>query len=177
MRARTIILVAAFLVVVALIIALPGRKECTRAEGPSWPSVTLDSMDRLLVLAPHPDDEVLGCGGVIQQAVAMKLPVRIVFLTYGDFYELSFLRYEKRPVLTPRGVRGMGEIRHGEALAADATLGVSAADLAFLGYPDFGTMKMWDSAWGHAPPVPGTLSRATAVPYPDAYRPGAPYPV
>jgi hypothetical protein len=31
-------------------------------------------------------------------AWAMALPIRIVFLTYGDFYEWSFIRYEKRPV-------------------------------------------------------------------------------
>ena len=129
----------------------------------------------MLILAPHPDDEVLGCGGVLQHAVALGLPVRIVFFTYGDFYEWSFIRYEKRPVLTPHGVEGMGEIRHDEALAADATLGIPAADLVFLGYPDFGTLRMWDSTWGDARPVRGLLSRATAVPYQNAFRPGAPY--
>ncbi len=173
MRARTIILAAVFVMGIAPI--LFGRQKAAPAADPPWPSIALDPADRLLVLAPHPDDEVLGCGGIIEQAMAMKLPVRIVFLTYGDFYEWSFIRYEKRPVLTPRGIKGMGEIRHGEALAADSLLGVPAADLTFLGYPDFGTLKMWDAAWRQAPPVRGTLSRATAVPYPDAYRPGAPY--
>jgi LmbE family N-acetylglucosaminyl deacetylase len=169
-----VVMVIAVVFVISLIV-LTGRDKPTPIESTSWPQLTLDPADRLLILAPHPDDEVLGCGGVLQQAVAMRLPVRIVFLTYGDFYEWSFIRYEKRPVLTPRGVRGMGEIRHGEALAADATLGVPAAALAFLGYPDFGTLKIWDAAWGQALPVRGLLSRATAVPYPDAYRPGAPY--
>jgi len=36
-----------------------------------------------------------------QQAVAMGLPVRIAFLTYGDFYEFSFIVYEKRHALLP----------------------------------------------------------------------------
>ena len=175
MGARAIILTAVFIVSIALIIISLNREKSVLAEATSWPGLTLDPADRLLVLAPHPDDEVLGCGGVIQQAVAMKLPVQIVFLTYGDFYEWSFIRYEKRPVLTPRGVKGMGEIRHGEALVADAILGVPGADLLFLGYPDFGTLKMWEAAWGQARPVRGMLSRATAVPYPDAYRPGASY--
>ncbi len=175
MRAWTIIFAAVFVVGIALIVILPGRQKAALAVDPPWPGIALDPADRLLVLAPHPDDEVLGCGGIIQQAVAMRLPVRIVFLTYGDFYEWSFIRYEKRPVLTPRGVKGMGEIRQGEALAADSLLGVPTADLTFLGYPDFGTLKMWESAWGPAPPVRGMLSRATAVPYPDAYRPGASY--
>ena len=50
----------------------------------SAPPVTLLPQDRVLVLAPHPDDEVIGCAGVIQRAVAMSLPLRVVFLTYGD---------------------------------------------------------------------------------------------
>jgi LmbE family N-acetylglucosaminyl deacetylase len=177
---RALLLAGAIAPAVALLFvtaspAPASRDGLARVEGLPWPRVTLNATDRLLILAPHPDDEVLGCGGVIQQGVAMGLPIRIVFLTYGDFYEWSFIRYEKRPVLTSRGVKGMGEIRHGEALAADAMLGAPAVDLAFLGYPDFGTLKMWDSAWDGAPPVRGLLSRATAVPYRDAFRPGAPY--
>ena len=160
---------------VASAAALAGQNGATKVEERSWPKLMLGPTDRVLVLAPHPDDEVLGCGGVIQQAMALGLPLRIVFLTYGDFYEQSFIRYEKRPVLTPRGVEGMGEIRRREALVADATLGAPAADLVFLGYPDFGTLKMWYSAWDGARPVRGMLSRATAVPYRDARRPGAPY--
>src|SRR5882672_4081150 len=40
----------------------------------------------LLVFAPHPDDEVICAGGLIQQAVAAKKSVRIVFVTSGDAY-------------------------------------------------------------------------------------------
>src|SRR6476660_10649630 len=96
--------------------------------------------DRLLVLAPHPDDEVLGCGGLLQRAVSLHLPVEVAFLTYGDSNEGSFLAYRLHPVLRSSAVEKMGELRRREALAADALLGVPADRLTFLGYPDLGTL-------------------------------------
>lgn len=140
-----------------------------------WSSLALGSHDRVLVLAPHPDDETIGCGGLIQQAVAMSLPLRVVFLTNGDNNEWSFFLYRKRPEVSPRAVEGMGEVRHDEALAAGKVLGLSAEQLTFLGYPDFGTLQIWQSHWGDRPAYRSLLTRATAVPYRNAYRPGAPY--
>jgi LmbE family N-acetylglucosaminyl deacetylase len=136
---------------------------------------TLNPDDRILVFAPHPDDETLGCGGVIQQAVAMKLPVRIVWLTYGDNNEWSFMLYRKRFVLMPGAVREMGEVRHSEAVSAAKILGVAPDQLAFLGYPDFGTLTIWYRHWDRQPPLESMLTKVSKVPYANAFRPGAPY--
>ena len=40
---------------------------------------------RALVLAPHPDDEVLGCAGAIMRHVERSDPVKVVVLTDGAF--------------------------------------------------------------------------------------------
>ncbi len=40
---------------------------------------------RALVLAPHPDDEVFGCGGAIMRHIAARDPVRVVIATDGAF--------------------------------------------------------------------------------------------
>jgi len=141
----------------------------------TWPPVALTPQDRILVLAPHPDDEVLGCGGIIEQAVAMHLPIRVAFLTYGDNNQWSFLVYRKRPVLLPDAVRRIGLIRHDEAEAADAVLGLDPSQLTFLGYPDFGTLRIWETHWGDRPPFQSMLTRVREVPYDNALRPGAPY--
>lgn len=133
------------------------------------------SNDRILVLAPHPDDEVLGCAGAIQAARRQNLPVKVVYFTYGDNNEWAFLLYRRHPVLAPAAMRAMGEIRHAEALAAGRALGLPAADLAFLGYPDYGTLQIWNRHWGAEPPHRSMLTRVAAVPYADAFRPGAPY--
>jgi len=136
--------------------------------------ITFNSQDRILILAPHPDDEVLGTGGIIQEAVRLNLPLRIAFLTYGDSNEWSFLLYRRHPVL-PRGARKMGLVRHDEAIEAARTLGVTAQQLTFLGYPDFGTLDIWCCHWGDRQPAESILTRSKSVPYPNAFRPGAPY--
>ncbi|PPJ76529.1 PIG-L domain-containing protein, partial [Staphylococcus haemolyticus] len=43
----------------------------------------LDSVQRALVIAPHPDDEVLGCGGTIARLVSMGCHVEILVVTRG----------------------------------------------------------------------------------------------
>lgn len=140
-----------------------------------WPQVPLVPGDRVLVMAPHPDDEVLGCSGIIQQAVKMGLPVRVIFFTNGDCNEWSFILYRRYPVVTPEGVKGMGRVRFKEALKAADTMKLSPDELVFLGYPDFGTLTMWYTHWGYRPPYEGILTRATRVPYEFSFRPGAPY--
>ncbi|MCX5681998.1 MAG: PIG-L family deacetylase, partial [Candidatus Omnitrophica bacterium] len=132
--------------------------------------------DRILVLAPHPDDEILGCGGIIQRAVKMNIPVKVVFLTYGDNNQWSFLVYRKHFVFMPKAVRSMGLIRREEAITASAALGLSSDNLIFLGYPDFKTLNIWYAYWGKTrPAVRSMLTKVWAVPYENAFHPGAPY--
>src|SRR3989344_9283508 len=44
---------------------------------------------RLLVVAPHPDDEVIGCGGLIQKIKEGSGKVYILFLTVGETRDFS----------------------------------------------------------------------------------------
>lgn len=44
---------------------------------------------KLLVIAPHPDDEVLGCGGIIRRIKNEGGRVYVLFLTVGDSFDFS----------------------------------------------------------------------------------------
>jgi LmbE family N-acetylglucosaminyl deacetylase/glycosyltransferase involved in cell wall biosynthesis len=71
--------------------------------------------ERLLVLAPHPDDEVIGCGGLVAQHLLEGRAVRIVIATDG-------------------AAAGEAALREQESQRAVATLG--RAELEFLRFPD-----------------------------------------
>lgn len=74
--------------------------------------------ERLLVLAPHPDDEVIGCGGLVALHLREGRAVRVVVATDG-------------------AQAGSAEIRMEESRRALDVLG-SGAELSFLGLPDRG---------------------------------------
>jgi LmbE family N-acetylglucosaminyl deacetylase len=142
---------------------------------PGMDQVKLNKDDRVLILAPHPDDETIATGGIIQQAVAMGLPLRVVWLTYGDNNETSFIAYRRRPMMSSKAVQGMGLVRHDEGVAATGVLGLRPDQLTFLGYPDFRTLAIWNQHWGDAEPCQSMFTRTKVVPYHNAFRPGTPY--
>lgn len=94
----------------------------------------------VLVFAPHPDDEVIGCGGVIQQALAAGRRVRVAFCTDGDGYPraAAVLLRKLDSAITPRDLAKLGAARRREAVAAAKVLGLKRSAIAFLGHPDGG---------------------------------------
>jgi len=132
-------------------------------------------VDRVLILAPHPDDEAIATSGVIQHCLQNHVPLKIVYFTNGDNNELSFVVYEKRLVFRKKAFVYMGEVRRKEAVRAMKYLGLGEENLTFLGYPDFGTMEIFMRYWNPAKPMRSMLTRVTAVPYKDSFSFGAPY--
>lgn len=49
----------------------------------------LDRNDKLLIIAPHADDEVIGCGGLIQKVKNAGGKVFVIFLTNGTTNDFS----------------------------------------------------------------------------------------
>lgn len=128
--------------------------------------------DRVLVIAPHPDDEVLAAGGTVHSLRARGTQVRILLLTAGDGY-LRAARRIGHFAPDAAAYRRLGEIRFRESVEAAGVLGVPESDVVCLGYPDGRPEAMWGDAWEPDAASAGR-SGAAAVPYPWAYRPGAP---
>ena len=114
----------------------------------------LGPQDRVLILAPHPDDETLCTGGIIQQALAMDLPIHVVFLTYGDNNEWSFVKYRKKVTVGSKAVEGMGLVRHGEAVKATGVLGLKPGAAFLPGLPRFRDAADLGEAFGRPAGVP-----------------------
>ncbi|MFN8034693.1 MAG: PIG-L family deacetylase [Acidimicrobiia bacterium] len=97
----------------------------------------------IIVISPHPDDDVLTAAGVVASGLAQGAQVHVVYMTNGD------------------GAAGnsgedVGVVRQNEAFLAQAALGDPENNLIFLGYPDSNLKDLHDhnysgkltTAWG-----------------------------
>lgn len=100
------------------------------------------ALDRILLIAPHPDDESIAAGGLLQRAVAAGGEVRVVFVTDGDNNPWP-LRYLKKKLWISDADRAeWGALRREESRRGLAALGVPPSSAIFLGYPDTMLLRM-----------------------------------
>jgi LmbE family N-acetylglucosaminyl deacetylase len=113
-------------------------------------SVSMPVGERVVVLAPHPDDETLGMGGTIRLLTESKKHVKVIFLTNGDKADPSnklsqivhsenpphpsLLKGGKEGLLNESHITEYALLREKEAVKALRILGVS--EYEFLGFPD-----------------------------------------
>jgi len=99
----------------------------------------------LLIIAPHPDDESLAAGGLIQRALEHGARVHVVFVTDGDNNPWPQRLLEGRVRIGARERERWGARRRGEADQALRELGAGQAVVHRLGWPDGGvTWKLVD---------------------------------
>jgi LmbE family N-acetylglucosaminyl deacetylase/GTP:adenosylcobinamide-phosphate guanylyltransferase len=131
--------------------------------------------DRYLIVAAHADDELLAAGGLLQRALAAGASVWVVFATNGDAYRLGASISGKRLRARASDYIAEGKARRREARRVMGTLGLPADRVIFLGYPDRGLMALASTWRDPGQPFISPFTRAAASPYPDSFRPGAPY--
>src|SRR5579864_1307489 len=128
--------------------------------------------DRILIVAPHIDDESIGAGGYALDAIANGAEVYVVFLTAGDCNRFAARLLHKTLEPTPSNYLAVGRTRILEAHHAMRMLGIPAGHFFILGYPDRGLKEMVDNPDAV---VRSRGTHATFVPYEDAFSPGSRY--
>ncbi len=106
---------------------LDATGERARVRLPLYVRTSQPARADLLILAPHPDDEILCCSGPLAQALAAGRVPLVVVLTNGDSWHSKKSHAENMT---------FGRRRQGESLRALSRLGVPARQVLFLGYPD-----------------------------------------
>ena len=93
------------------------------------PLRSIDSIaaDPMLIVAPHPDDETLGCGGAIALLRAAGYAVQVLVMSDGTLSHPRSVRY---PALRLR------VLRERETLEALSVLGVSQTETSFFRFQD-----------------------------------------
>ena len=125
----------------ALLLVLP----LARAAVFTQPSPT--RRESIVVLAPHPDDEVVGCAGIIQQALARGARVKVVVITSGDGFPAAAAGVTHKAVdqVGAEDFFALSRLRQTESRTALEILGGKADDLILLGYPDGDLGNLYNS--------------------------------
>jgi LmbE family N-acetylglucosaminyl deacetylase len=138
-------------------------------------ALPLEGVQRLLVLAPHCDDETLGCAGLIQQVLQRGGQVRVVLATNGDGFLFATMEEFRRVYPRHEDFVRMGTLRQQESLTALGLLGLAKEQVSFLGYPDRGSPALWIKHWSASDPYRSPYSGDDRSPYALTYNPRSVY--
>jgi len=86
---------------------------------------------KMIVFAPHPDDETLGCGGTIAKRISEGYEILVVVMTDGRHAFSEMLGIDSDP--SPEELK---EIRREEIKRATKHLGVQEKKIVFLDFED-----------------------------------------
>ncbi len=91
------------------------------------PSVEVPAPKRALIVAPHPDDEVLGAGGLIYRLLAASVHIEVLAVTDGE---------ASHPDSATARAIDLAAVRSDEVVASLRHLGWDRPEVTRLGIPD-----------------------------------------
>lgn len=94
--------------------------------------ISIPALAPILVASPHPDDETLGCGGLIARCAQLGVPVTVLAMTCGEASHPGDTDWQQK----------LASIRHREQRNALHTLGLASRELISLNLPDGGLAKL-----------------------------------
>ncbi|MEI6503940.1 MAG: PIG-L family deacetylase, partial [Armatimonadota bacterium] len=132
--------------------------------------------ERVLVFAPHEDDETLGTAIYARRAIAAGAQVYVCLMTAGEGEELGAALLTKRPPVSPRAFFRLGQARQRETLRAMAQIGLPKSHVIFLDYPNMGLQRLWSAAnWSPRSPLVSPYTKVATVSFDGSFRVGAPF--
>jgi LmbE family N-acetylglucosaminyl deacetylase len=132
---------------------------------------TLKKDDRILVLAPHPDDEILGAGGYIYTALKNKAKLQVIIATNGENFGYAVGRRLGNFLPVDKKTREFGEARQKEAIKLLKNLGLKQENIIFLGFPDKSLKPLWKKNWPADKPYYSPLFKSDTSPFDNIYKP------
>lgn len=121
----------------------------------SLPMPELQGVARAVAIAPHPDDESIGCGGLLALLSARGARVRVVVATDGGASHPNSRLWRRQR---------LARVRRSETVEALAQLGIPGRRATFLGLLDGNLPQQGSEAWDAAR---DSLSAKLAAERPD----------
>jgi len=113
---------------------------------------------RILIIAPHPDDETLAAGGVIAAALKIGSQIRVIVATNGDASYATALTWGSH-LITKENFKHIANMRQHESLNALTILGLSPEHVHFWGFPDRGLTELLRIEWDDRHPYHSRTTR------------------
>lgn len=88
---------------------------------------TLSLTDNIVIIAPHPDDEVMGCAGLIQKLVEYGTPPHLIIMAGGEGSHRGCCDTSEEAIV---------DARRELTLKSAKILGIPESHIFFLDYPD-----------------------------------------
>jgi LmbE family N-acetylglucosaminyl deacetylase len=86
-------------------------------------------LGKAVVVAPHPDDETLGCGGLMALMARLGHPAHVLMITDGS---------RSHPHSITHPPTKLAAVREKESIDAISCLGMLPSNITFMRYPDCG---------------------------------------
>ena len=134
-----------------------------------------EKTDRVLVIAPHCDDEILGSAEFIKKTIKNGGSVEVVFVTNGDGFKSALQVDYFKASPKPSDYINFGYARQEESLKALKRLGVDENNIIFLGYPDGGIDELFNKNWDKSNPYTSSGTKTDKNPYVNSFTKGELY--
>jgi LmbE family N-acetylglucosaminyl deacetylase len=99
--------------------------------------------ERVVIVSPHPDDETLGCAGLIQSLLRHGFMPFVLVFTNGDGFDASIHLKLYEVKIKPEDRAAYSQMRMSETLKAMAKLGLPSKQVIFLGFSERTLAEDW----------------------------------